>query len=209
MSNALTVTITGADFSAEELALVAGALNNPGAMNARMAGDCERWIKGPAVAGKISASHHRTALALGAKPTEHLTKAYQQIEGTSDTVAARLLIPRSSRLRAAFGPYTVRPVNGKKYLTIAANREAYGRRAGEFGDQLFPVQVGGKGGAKGVLTLSKRRAGGGLEVMYVLVPSATIPEDPTLIPFDELGEVAKLAIGDYIDDALEATLPPA
>jgi hypothetical protein len=44
------------------------------------------------------------------------------------------------------------------------------------------------------------------EIMYVLAAKVDIPEDPTLIPFDELEEVAKMAVGDYIDDALEQTL---
>jgi hypothetical protein len=67
---------------------------------------------------------------------------------------------------------------------------------------LFAVPVG----PRKTLTLSRSRGEGRLEVMYVLVPKATLPEDPTLIPFQELAEEARDALGDYIDDALQATL---
>jgi hypothetical protein len=200
---AITLELKGADYTAEELRLVSGALCNPAAMNARIAGQTERWIKGPDAAGRVTAIRHRTATTLGAAPTNHLVKAYQQIEGQSDATSARLLIPGASLLASAFGPVTIVPKNGKRFLTIPAHREAYGRRAGEFPDkELFPVRVG----PRKTLTLSRARDGGGLEVMYVLAAKATLPEDPTLIPFAELADEARDAVGDYIDDALEQTL---
>jgi hypothetical protein len=45
-----------------------------------------------------------------------------------------------------------------------------------------------------------------LEVLYVLVKEAKIPEDRNLIPFDELEEISALAAGDYLDDEIDGRL---
>lgn len=193
----LTVTLSG--LSAADLAAFTGQVQNRAAMHARMAGDAEIFIK---QFGKVNAAgQHRTANTLGATPTGHLADAYEGIEGESSADAALLVVPGSSRLRAAFGRYVLTPKNGSKYLTIPANADAYGKRAGTIPD-LFPVRVG----PRKTLTLSRQREGGGLEVMYVLVQRAEIPEDATLIPFDNLAQRVANSVEDFIDESFQANL---
>jgi hypothetical protein len=198
--SAITVKVEAAQTTAE-LAAIAKAVGDTAGIHARMAGDTERWVKGPDVAGKVSAAQHRTANKLGAAPTKHLEKAYQDIEGQSDAESARLLVPSHSRLRAAFGEYTVRPGPGKKWLTIPITAEAYGKRAREIDGLAFIYETG----AQTALLVKKASGGRTYKPYFLLVKKATIPEDQTLIPFPELEEVARLAVGDYIDDALETS----
>jgi hypothetical protein len=117
---AVALKITNDKFTAAELKMVSKALGDTAAMNARIAGESERWLKGPNAAGRVTAIRHRTATTLGAAPTGHLVKAYQSIEGRSDATSAQLLIPSGSLLASAFGPVTIRPKGGKRYLTLPA-----------------------------------------------------------------------------------------
>lgn len=208
--------------SPEELRALSETLADPAELHAQIAGDAEAFMK--AVGPGIAAGNHRTAQRLGANPTGHLAAAYQAIESESDATGAALLIPRASRLRAAFGPYTLQP-KSSKYLTIPTHRESYGRRAREL-DDLFVIARPGKG-----LVLARRDDDGpdansrfllranpgkrrsargrdaGIEVMYLLVTDAEIPEDPNLIPFEELANEAQRSAAEYIDTAIEASLP--
>lgn len=211
----LRVTLDFADLASDELRAIANELQRPAGVNAAMAAGTEQWIK---ETGAVIASHeHDSADRLGANPTGHLGKAYEQIESQSSAAGAVLLVPRASRLRAAFGPYVLTPGPGKTYLTIPVARDAYGRRAGEF-DDLFFARVGPK--KQPVLvrrhefadaTPQSRSAKGKrydrnkpLEVMYALVTEANIPEDPALIPFDKLTDAAALSAEKYIDAILES-----
>lgn len=174
----------------EELAAIAGRLDDlTGAHNA-MATAAESALKD---FGRNTTQEHRTATRLGAAPTGHLTKAYQQVEGQSDRASARLLIPRASRLRAAFGKYTVRPGPGKTYLTIPVAAEAYGKRAREI-DGLVPMRVG----PRKTPILARPNADGGITTYYLLATKADIKEDTGLIPFDDLTATARDAAEIYI-----------
>lgn len=198
----IQLEIKSSDHTAADLQLLAAALGNQEAIHQRIAGDSERWIKGPKVAGKISGSQHRTANRLGATPTGHLVDAYNRVGSSGSEQAASLWIPGASRLRAAFGSYTVRPTGGRKYLTIPITAEAYGQRAGEVADLSFIFVK-----RTNTALLVKRNADKTYKPYYLLAREASIPEDPNLIPFDELEEVAKLAVGDYIDDAIGNPTP--
>jgi hypothetical protein len=216
----LQVTIQIGGQIQESLADLQDGLRDKGAMNLRIAKESEKWIKSPAVAGRISAEQHRTANRLGANPTGHLADAYQAIESVSDDDSARLLVPSHSRLRAAFGGYTVRPTKSK-FLTIPIAAEAYGRRAREF-DDLFVMSRPGK-----ALMLARREEGdtqrgymrartyqnrktrdrdANIKPMYLLLKEVDIKGDETLIPFPELEEVAVTAALDYIDEEIERSL---
>lgn len=194
----LRIDLTMDGLAPEELATLQATLADPAPLHAQIAGDAERFVK--TIGPRIAAGQHRTAQALGANPTGHLADAYQAVEGVSDATAATLLVPRASRLRAAFGPYTLKP-KSSQYLTIPTARETYGRRAREF-DDLFPVRVG----PRKTLVLA-RDTGSGLQTMYLLTKEANIPEDKTLLPFDELAEAARDSAEEYIDTAIESALP--
>ncbi|MGE9268663.1 MAG: hypothetical protein ACQKBY_11245 [Verrucomicrobiales bacterium] len=174
-----------------QFAEVREALENRAPMHAHMADKVEEFVK---KFGRVKArSEHRTAGRLGAKPTGHLSQAYQGIQSRADASGASLLVPRASRLRAAFGKYTITP-QSSKYLTIAVNAEVYGRRAWEFDDLEF-LRVG----PKKTPILARDKGEDQLETMYLLVESAEIPEDSSLLPFDELPEAASLAAKEYLD----------
>lgn len=194
----LRVDITFAEL---DLSALDGQLRDASGLHARIAGDAENFIK--ARGRQTSATEHRSANRLGATPTGHLADAYEAIEGVSDASAASLLVPRASRLRAAFGSYVLTPGPGRKFLTIPVNRAAYGKRAGEFTD-LFALRAGPK-----KTLLLARDTGSGLEVMYVLAAKATMPADPDLIPIDDLTATAQDSAEAFLDEAIAATLNPA
>ncbi len=180
--------------SADQLTYLTEALEDKAGMHDRIAREALLFVK--EFGSAKSTSEHRTATSLGARPTGHLAKAYAGIEGKSDASSARLLVPRASRLRAAFGAYTLTPQNSE-YLTLPVHREAYGRRAGEFQD-LIALRVG----PRKSLILAREIEGGGLETMYFLTKSVSIPEDATLIPFEEIYEGAGDSVEAFLDDAI-------
>lgn len=185
--------------NANQLAFLTEALNDKAGMHGRIARDALLFVKDFGAAK--STTEHRTAETLGAKPTGHLAKAYAGIEAQSDAASARLLVPSASRLRAAFGAYTLTPKNSE-YLTLPVNADAYGRRAREF-DNLIALRVG----PRKSLILAREIEGGGLETMYFLTKSVNIREDASLIPFDEIYEGAGESVEAYLEEALERGLP--
>lgn len=140
---------------------------------------------------------HDTAQRLGARPTGHLEKAAQRFESRATAEAAIVSFPRNTGLSRAFHRLHIEPRPPRKYLTIPVHPEAYGRRAREF-DELFALNVG----PRGTLVLARRLEGRGiLETMYVLVKSATIKQDRTLLPSDQ--QYAQAALGGvkaWLDD---------
>jgi len=163
-------------------------------MNSQIAGDAEIFLK--KWGERVAPTQHKSAQRLGATPTGHLADAYQAIEVQSTREGAFILVPRASRLRAAFGKYVLTPKNGSKFLTIPASAEAYGKRAREF-DDLFVVARPGK-----KLFLARTEADGSLKSMYFLTKEAEIPEDSNLIPFDLLAEEAADSVEAYVDNLI-------
>jgi hypothetical protein len=197
----LTVQISVVDYTRAELERLGGALRDGKAMHTSIATDAERFVKKTGRQIADSVRNHRSANRLGARPTGHLGQAYAGIEGASTDDSASLLIPRASRLRAAFGRYTLTPGAGKKYLTIPVAAEAYGKRAGQFPDLQF-MRVG----LRKTPILARPGRDGSITTLYLLVTKAEIPEDRDIFPFQELENEARRAAGEYLDNALEATL---
>jgi hypothetical protein len=171
----LTVTTTGPD----QAATAAARLASPAGLHARMAGAAEKFLK--AFGAKTSQTEHNTANRLGARPTGHLEDAYSRVESSSNEAAASLWIPGASRLRAAFGAYTITPSGGRQYLTIPVAAEAYGKRASEVTGLVF-MRVG----PKKTPILARPEDGDRITTFYLLAKQANIPEDTGLIPFDDL-----------------------
>ena len=164
------------------------ALRNRGPLNARLAAFGSRKLQDDLAATQ----QHRTANRLGARPTNHLQRVATQIRGISDDASATILLPRASRLRAAFGTHVILPTGGRKWLTIPDHESTYGKRAGEIAEPLAFAMVGGRFPA---LVFSGRGPKNGT-VAYWLKRQVTIEEDATLIPFDVL-------LADLADEALE------
>ena len=212
----LTIDISGR--LDEELRQIAAGLKDKAPLHARIAADAEAFVKERGAA--TAATEHKTANSLGAAPTGHLADAYQAIEGQSTEEGAVLLVPSGGRLAAAFGPVTIRPKKSK-YLTIPVAKDSYGKRAGEFGDELFFLRVGPK--RQPVLArrqerqdtdsiLNRSRKGKRydnkkpLEVLYILARQSNIPEDSGLIPFAALADAALDTTEEYLDEILEGSL---
>lgn len=197
-----------------DLSKLTESLENRTELHGIIATEAEGFLKDSAQ--YISARNHRTADSLGARRTSHLEQAFEAIEGASDEADARLLIPRASRLRAAFGPYTVKPKSGSKYLTIPVHPDAYGRRAREIADLFVMNRGGGKtpvlarrveGQKDQALRASPRaRRLTTADILYLLLPEVDIPEDRDLIPFDGLAEAASDAVDRWIDDKVLESL---
>jgi hypothetical protein len=196
----LNVTIPEADRTVQELGLAAAALADTSALHAAVAAHTESWLK--RTGNEIAKTEHATAENLGAKPTGHLTDAYNRIEATSSASAASLWIPGGGRLRAAFGSYTVRPVK-KKWLTIPITADAYGKGAREIDGLKFIFLK-----QENTAMLVKPTGSDTYRPYYLLVKKATIPEDRNLIPFDQLQEEAGVATGFYIESAIQSALTP-
>jgi hypothetical protein len=194
MSLRVDITFEGED----QLAALTDALGDKAAMHGRIAKDALVFVR--EFGKKKAPGEHRTAGRLGARPTGHLERAYAGIESESDESQAALLVPRASRLRAAFGGYTLTPTRSK-YLTLPVSKDAYGRRAREF-DDLFPVRLG----PRKSLFLARETEGGGLETMYFLTNSVNIKEDASLIPFREIFDGAADSVEAYLDEAIERRL---
>jgi hypothetical protein len=213
----MSLRVTLSVDSLENLDRIAGSIEQRIEMNTRIAADAEIFVK--ARGKETAAKEHRTANRLGAVPTGHLSDAYEGIDGRAGAEKAELLIQGASRLRAAFGTYVLTPKNAK-FLTIPMHRDAYGKRAREL-DDLFVISRPGK-----ALMLARRTEAGpsptqrfltrqrptvrrrernpdqGIEVMYVLVKTATIPVDEGLIPFDALAEEAWDSAQAYLDEVI-------
>ncbi len=134
--------------------------------------------------------HHRSASALGANPSglygdfAQSTKFEPTVEGVDVSIHHR-----AARQRIEGG--TILPGPGKKYLTIPARREAYGRRAATVG---VPLRFGfapdpNRGGALRRALVEARAPSAGASkstqppgAYFWLIRSAEQVGDPTLIP---------------------------
>lgn len=194
----ISVSINVSTAAAAALQSLRGGLADRARLHARIAGSAEKLVK--RYGRETTAGQHATATRLGARPTRHLEKAYRSIEAKSDSAGAFLLVPRASRLRAAFGDYVVAPGSGKKYLTIPAAAEAYGKRAGEFKDLVF-MRVGPR--LTPVLARPVK-TGEGLQIMYFLTKRSLIKADRGLLPFDLLGPDASAVAIQYVEQITRA-----
>lgn len=218
----MSLRVTLSVNSLQYLDRIAGSVEQRIELHTRIAADAEIFVK--ARGKETAAKEHRTANRLGAVPTGHLSDAYEGIEGRAGAEKAELLVPSATRLRAAFGTYVLTPKNAK-FLTIPVHREAYGKRAREIED-LFALRTGPKktlvlarrvdtglspsrqvaGRARPTVRRRQRSFTGGVEVMYVLVKSATIPGDETLIPFEDLAAEARVSAEAYLDEVVAAAI---
>lgn len=91
---------------------------------------------------------------------------------------------------------TVYPGPGKKALAIPKHPQTAGKRAAEFSGAMFVVW--GKGKTSGMLVSCEPSTAG--ELMYLLLPKATIPADPTVLPSTEqMMDAANAAITRYLE----------
>lgn len=187
----ITISVT-AKGNALQLQRIREGLANRAPLHARIAANTEEFTKTYVRALHSRQEEHRTATRLGATPTGEFIRAAKGISSVSDASGATLRFPRASRLRAAFGEYTVRPKNGPKWLTIAAHATTYGHRARVFTNLKFQF----RGQRHAALVFDDGPYKG--KVAYWLVKETTIKEDRGLVPFDELPIVAMRVAQAYV-----------
>lgn len=140
---------------------------------------------------KIAQDKHTTAKKLGATPTGYLTKRAELVEGSGNRDRAKIIVT-GAIFKRVFGPVTV-TARKKKMLTIPWRAEAYGKRAGEFGKELFVYRS-----RQGRAFLA-RNVGGILQLLYLLKRSVVLPQDRSLLPSDEqFSQMAELAARGYL-----------
>ncbi len=197
MTPSVKIILSG--FDAAKLRPLRAAMESRADLHNRIATDAEIFVKEAGSA--TAATEHKISNRLGATPTGHLQDAYEQIQHQSTADEATLLVPRASRLRAAFGAYVLTPGQNRQFLTIPACAEAYGHRAGEFAD-LFCVRVG----PQKTPVLARSTGPGRIQTMYVFVKQTSIPEDAGLIPFAGIQTKATESAGAFVDEAISAAL---
>lgn len=133
----LTIEITGIDRAAATVQAIRNAIANRRPLHAEMAGNALEVTR----QYLIATPRHNTATRLGATPTNFRAANARALQADSDDEGAFLRIPRSTGLGRAFGQITIRPTGGRKFLTIPATAETYGRQAGEWPQDTFDFAI--------------------------------------------------------------------
>jgi hypothetical protein len=120
---------------------------------------------------------HETANALGATPTNYLTRRARDVQGTSDKRGAKVIVKGAIFARVN-GPVTIRPVRSK-YLTIPIDKDSHGKRARDFEDLIFRRSK--KTGA----SFLARKVGRRLQPLFLLLKKVVLPQDVGLLPGDK------------------------
>lgn len=133
----IQVTITGTEAVDRAVQALRNALADRRPLHAAMAGTAaeftRRYLRG--------LNRHRTAQRLGAAPTNHYEAAAGAVTADATQEEAIIRIPRRTGLGRAFREITLRPTGGRKWLTIPATGETYGRTAGEFGQGTLDFAI--------------------------------------------------------------------
>lgn len=158
----------------------------------------------------------RRANSLGGKRT-HFYGDAAEATSSSGTDAEAIVTVAQQGIRQRLLGGTIRPGAGKKYLTIPARAEAYGKRAREFKDLRFVKLKNGRGmlvageltGATGKISkkgeLQFRAGSEEGVVMYWLVPSVAQKADRGVLPSDE---AIRASVEKTIDAAWKFALGP-
>lgn len=196
MSLKINVEVTGLDHFADELQRFRNAIADRRPLHAAMA------TQGAALTRDYlrSDNRHKSASFLGASPTGFRQKNAQAVQEQSDDEAGYVRIPRSTGLGRAFHGMVIRPGSGRKYLTIPAHQETYGRHVRDWPEDTFHFAMLFSITTSAVLMWSAD--GGGHkkgEVAYWLRRSVTQKQDRTLLPSDAAyAEVARRTAVAYI-----------
>lgn len=201
--NPLTIEVSGLDASERTLQAIRSALADRRPLHAEMAGNSlemtRQYLRG--------LNRHNTAARLGASPTGHHERSAMALQAEADDEAAILRIPRNTGLGRAFGEITIRPLGGRKFLTIPATAETYGRQAGEWPEDTFEFAVIMT--HRGPTPVLKWAEAGGPhakgDVAFWLRRSVTQRQDRTLLPSDDsYREISRRTIIAHLQNIIAA-----
>lgn len=125
---------------------------------------------------RASATRHKTATRLGAKPSNYLARAATSVESRGSIGLISLTL-QGDIFKRAFGDVEVKATD--KLLTIPISAAAYNRRAKEF-PGLFRIKS-----KKGNHLLVRSTGEGkdkGIEPLFELKQQVTLPQDRGLLP---------------------------
>ena len=198
MSVALKVEVRSADLEARLQRFMAG-LTDRTELHEQIGARATELTKNHLVA--IAQSRHATAQRLGAVPTGFWGQGADKTSFTANEEGATVSI-RQPGIGRAFHDVTIEPGAGKKYLTLPAIAEAYGKVARTVPDLTMMIRW--KEGQRRAVALAQV-SGKGKErtetVWYWLVKSVRQKQDRTLPPSGEEYRLTALtAVRDYIDE---------
>ena len=171
---------------------LSAALADPTAIHARVATDVGKMVQ-KFVAEDDS---HTSAARLGAAPTGHMARTAAKMSFQWDRTAGYIGIPRKSRVRAAFGAFTITPTPGHKWLCRPAHALTYGRQPSEFPQDEFSFAILYAHRPFPVLLFKDGMEKG--KVAYWLSKSTNVKEDRTLLPWDEIPEASARVITTFL-----------
>jgi hypothetical protein len=178
----VTITNQGTPY----LARVSARMKDKTPLNKAMAGTLETVTA--AHIRTAAASRHATAQRLGATPTQYLSKQASGVEAQGDATGVTITVP-GRIFRRVLGPVQV--VAKKKWLTIPAAAESYGKRAREMGKLRFVKSRKKPDSARLVNTSGT--------VLFWLKKKVTLPQDRELLPSNEkYAAAAELAAREFI-----------
>lgn len=154
---------------------------------------------------RAAAGRHRTATALGARPTGHIVKGMRGIVGTADADGGTLVIPIPGISRA-YHDIELEPVRANR-LTIPIDAVSYGHTARELAARGWRFFQGMKGHEAEDILFGYRGKGRNrvVKALFVLKTYVHQKRDPSLLPSPEecSGIVAK-AMADEINRRIAA-----
>lgn len=148
--------------------------------------------------GRIVVQDHFAKFAMGnrnrfGRPSTFWRRMRGATRAESTASAAAVVMEREVALRRFGG--TIRPTGPRKALTIPVSPRAYNRKAASF-DGLFFV----KPKKNGNVFLARKGRKGAIELMYLLLPKATIKPNPDVLPTDvQLTDAVKEAATQFLE----------
>lgn len=140
------------------------------------------WADSRAHLRDYASTHHATADRLGATRTGHFEDAAENM-GWGAGADVGYIEVRAPGIGRVFHDVTIKPVKASA-LTIPIHAMSYGRRVAEVRRSHEVFQLRKKGGAKSNVLATTDDAGN-LVPLYILVRSATVPQDRSILPSDE------------------------
>ena len=146
--------------------------------------------------GRIAASRHASAAAVGGKPTGHIRKGLSSITMTANEKEGVVTIPIPGITRARRDINMSAPTsNGKKYFTIPKHSESYGHTVPEMKSRGWKIF---RPGQKKVL-LGYKKKGDKPVILFALATKISQKKDPSLLP-----TTGEIYLGAY--DAMKKTV---
>lgn len=191
MSVATTISVTGK--LEEDLRAVANTLEGEARALLHQAMGTEVQHTTFEHLANLAQTRHRTALRLGAEPSNHLAQAAEKVaQGdalTADGASATLTINHIGMIRA-FRDVDIAPTTGKA-LAIPVNALGYNRRPAQFPRDMFFVFVSRTtGNAFLALRQDRQKKDEKLTLVYALVRSVHQKQDRSLLPSQAEWEAA-------------------